>query len=33
MLDFKPKVELDAESEQRRLEFIAACQGWLAQNK
>lgn len=28
-----PTVQLDAEAEQRRLEFVAACQDWLARNK
>ena len=32
-LEFQPKVELDAESEQRRVEFVAAMQDWLARNK
>ena len=28
-----PTVKLDAEAEQRRLEMVAALQGWLARNK
>jgi ribosome assembly protein YihI (activator of Der GTPase) len=27
-----PTVQLDAEAEQRRIEFVAACQDWLARN-
>ena len=27
-----PTVQLDAEAEQRRAEFVAACQDWLARN-
>jgi len=28
-----PTVQLDAEAEERRAEFVAACQDWLARNK
>lgn len=32
-LEFKPKAVEDAESEQRRAEFVSAIEGWLARNK